>query len=162
MNLSDHLTLREVTRSQTATRHGIDNTPTDEHLASLKVLARELFEPLRAYASNARGKSTPLHISSGYRSKKLNTKIGGSRTSQHSKGEALDIDIDGRYRDFSNTILFNLIAHKLDFDQLIWEFGTTTKPDWVHVSYVSREKNRKSVIRAYRENGKTKYTKMLS
>jgi len=159
MKLSAHLSLREVTRSQTATRHGIPNQPSEEHLRNLVKLATELFEPIRAAVSDARGKSSPLHISSGYRSDALNKRIGGSKTSQHSKGQALDIDIDGRFSDFSNADLFYLIA-KMDFDQLIWEFGDNTKPDWVHVSYVDGEKNRNQKLGAFRKNGKTSYINM--
>lgn len=155
--LSEHLSLPEIINSQTAIRNNIDNNPTEEHLENLWVLANELFEPIRALVSADRGVETPLAISSGYRSKTLNDRIGGSPSSQHSKGQAIDIDLDGWYEDFDNADLFYLILEEVDFDQLIWEFGTSDKPNWVHVSYVSPEKNRKNILVAYKENGKTKY-----
>ncbi len=98
-----------------------------------------------------------IYVSSGYRSDALNKAIGGSRKSQHSKGEALDLDNDNKNVAASNTEIFNYIKDNLDFDQLIWEFGTDENPDWVHVSYLSIDENRKRCLRAYKENGKTKY-----
>ena len=148
MKLSKYLSLSEVTKSQTATRRGIDNFPTDEHLSNLTLIAEEVFEPLRAYIGR------PLHISSGYRSEKLNEAIGGSKTSQHSKGQALDID--GDMTSVSNRAIFNYIMVNLDFDQLIWEFGDDNNPAWVHVSY-KKEGNRNQILKAIRVNGRVKY-----
>jgi zinc D-Ala-D-Ala carboxypeptidase len=155
--LSEHLSLQEIIKSQTASRHGIQNTPSTAHLNNLRVLANELFEPIRAAVSADRGKDTPVSISSGYRSKLLNDKIGGSTRSQHSTGQAIDIDLDGWYEDFSNADLFFLIVEDLDFDQIIWEFGDEDNPDWVHVSYVNQEANRKKITKAYKKDGKTHY-----
>ena len=155
--LSEHLSLKEIIKSQTASRNGIKNTPTAAHLKNLQILAQELFEPIREAVSADRGVDTPIPISSGYRSKELNERIGGSKTSQHSIGQALDIDLDGWYPDFDNADLFYLILEEIDFDQIIWEFGDDDKPDWVHVSYKSPEQNRKKVTRAIRKEGKTHY-----
>ena len=152
MNLSKNLTLKEVIKSNTATRLGIDNTPTPEHLENLKVLAEELFQPLRDIIKY------PIYISSGYRSKTLNQAINGSQNSQHSKGQALDIDMDISGTDnVTNWDIFCTIKEELDFDQLIHEAGKLGEPNWVHVSYVSPEVNRNQVLRMYKENDKTKY-----
>jgi len=149
MKLSEHLDLVEVTRSESAKRRGISNMPTEEHIQNLKTLAEKVFEPIRA---NFR---QPIRISSGYRSQSLNAAIGGATRSQHSTGEALDIDMDGTA--LSNKEIFNFIKDKLSFDQLIWEFGTDNNPDWVHVSYSANGNQRKQVLKAIKENGKTKY-----
>lgn len=151
MRLSNNLSLSEMTKSITAIRLGIDNTPTETHLNNMKALANNVFQPIRDYFGK------PITISSGYRSEKLNKAIGGSLTSQHSKGEAMDIDNDGT--SISNTDIFNFIKTNLIFDQLIWEFGDNKKPDWVHVSYKSNGVNRKEVLRAKKINGKTIYEK---
>jgi len=154
--ISQHLTYEEVYKSQTAIRNSIDNTPNEEQLNNIKLLAEKVFEPLRQLVSNARGKDSPLFISSCFRCEALNKLVGGSPTSQHCKGQAVDIDMDGRFPDFDNAKLFNLVKEQIDFDQLIWEFGTDQNPDWVHVSY-NANGNRKSIIRAVISDGKTKY-----
>jgi zinc D-Ala-D-Ala carboxypeptidase len=151
MKLSEHLNLSEVTKSDTAKRKGISNEPTPEHLENFKKLAENIFEPIRKHFNQ------PIFISSGYRSKELNTAIGGSLTSQHCSGEAIDIDMDGRSNTVTNKAVFDYIKGNLNFDQLIWEFGTDSNPDWVHVSYESTGKQRKQVLRAVRVNGKTTY-----
>ena len=150
MKISPHLSLAELTRSQTAKRNGIDNTPTAEHLENFKILAEMVFEPIREHFK------TPIFISSGYRSKALNAFIKGSASSQHCKGQAIDIDMDGGNGEVTNRMIFDFIKNKLDFDQLIWEFGTDFNPDWVHVSYV-KGKNRKQKLKAIRSGGKTSY-----
>ncbi len=150
MKISNHLSLAEVTRSETAKRKGISNTPTAEHLENFKILAENVFEKIRAHFG------VPIHISSGYRSKELNDAIGGSQTSQHSKGQAIDIDMDGSSSGVTNADVYNFIKDNLEFDQLIWEFGTDKNPDWVHVSYVNGP-NRKQKLKAVRTNGKTSY-----
>ncbi|MFY7938748.1 MAG: D-Ala-D-Ala carboxypeptidase family metallohydrolase [Flavobacterium sp.] len=149
MKLSEHLELAEVIRSESAKRRGIKNMPPEEHIKNLKLLAENIFEPIRA---NFR---QPIRISSGYRSKELNDAIGGSLTSQHCQGEAIDIDMDGTA--LKNSEIFNFIKDKLIFDQLIWEFGTKDNPDWVHVSYESNGKQRKQILRAIKKDGKTQY-----
>ncbi len=150
MKISTHLNLAEVTRSDSAKRHGIDNTPTAEHLENFKLLAEKVFEPIRLHFKE------PIFISSGYRSKALNDFIGGSASSQHCKGQAIDIDMDGSKGGVTNKMVFDFIKSRLDFDQLIWEFGTDANPDWVHVSYV-KIGNRKQKLKAVRVGGKTMY-----
>jgi zinc D-Ala-D-Ala carboxypeptidase len=150
MKISTHLNLAELTRSETAKRHGIDNTPTEEHLENFKILAERVFEPIRAHFG------VPIFISSGYRSKALNEFIKGSPSSQHCKGQAIDIDMDGGNGEVTNRMVFDFIKNKLDFDQLIWEFGTDFNPDWVHVSFM-KSGNRKQKLKAIRTNGKTTY-----
>jgi len=149
MQLSKNLTLAEVTRSESAKRKGISNQPTLVHLENFKKLAVNIFQPIRDHFD------VPIHISSGYRSKALNSVIGGSSTSQHCQGEAIDIDMDGT--SITNAQIFNFIKDNLNFDQLIWEFGTDKNPDWVHVSYESTGKQRKQILKAIRKNGKTSY-----
>jgi hypothetical protein len=124
--------------------------PTPEHLENIKTLCEKVLEPIRA-------KFGPINISSGYRSSDLNHFIGGSLNSDHCKGRAADIDMDGHGGEVSNTDIFNYIKESLDYDQLIWEFGNKEKPDWVHVGYRGKE-NRKQTLRATKVNGKTTYT----
>lgn len=150
MKISEHLDLSELTRSDSAKRNGISNMPTAEHIENFKKLAENVFEPIRLHFGK------PIRISSGYRSKELNAKIGGSSTSQHSTGEAVDIDMDNT--DISNKEVFDFIKNNLIFDQLIWEFGNDSNPDWVHVSYESTGKQRKQVLRAKKVNGVAKYS----
>lgn len=152
MQLSEHLTLAEVTKSQTATRLGIDNTPTIDHMESLRAVAKKVFEPIRNHFG------VPIAVTSGYRSKALNEAIRGSRSSQHCKGQAVDIDADV-YGRVTNAEIFHYIKDHIDFDQLIWEFGDDKNPDWVHVSYVESNANRGEILIAYRENGRTRYKK---
>jgi len=151
MKISEHLDLSEVIRSESAKRNGISNMPTEAHIANLKLLAEKVFEPIR---NNFR---CPIIISSGYRSKELNAKVGGSATSQHSSGEAIDIDMDGTPNNVTNKMIFDYIYKNLEFDQLIWEFGTNENPDWVHVSYESTGKQRKQALKAIKTNGQTHY-----
>jgi hypothetical protein len=153
MKLSKNLSLSEVIKSNTATRKGIDNSPNNDHLESLEDIAKDIFQPLRDDLG-------VIYVSSGYRSDALNKAIGGSRKSQHSKGEALDLDNDNKNKAATNTEIFNYIKDNLDFDQLIWEFGTDEKPDWVHVSYTTKRPNRNQILKAYRQSGKTKYKSM--
>lgn len=150
MQLSEHLTLAEVTKSQTATRLGIDNDPDAHQLAALKAIAEHIFEPVRNHFG------VPIGISSGLRSKALNQAIGGSSRSQHCHGQALDIDAD-IYGGITNADIFHYIKNHLDFDQLIWEFGDDNNPAWVHVSFTDDDTNRGQTLRAIKENGKTKY-----
>jgi len=151
MKLSEHLDLSEVTRSESAKRKGISNMPTEAHIANFKLLAENIFEPIRTHFR------CPIIISSGYRSKELNAAIGGSLTSQHCQGEAIDIDMDGTPNGVTNRMVFDYIKDNLEFDQLIYEFGDKENPDWVHVSYESSGKQRKQILKAVRTNGKTSY-----
>jgi len=148
MRLSNNLTLAEVTKSATAKRKGISNEPNIEHLENLKALAENIFQPLRNYFG------VPITVSSGYRSADLNRLIGGSTTSQHCKGEAIDIDV---YGNLTNADVFSYLREHTYFDQLIWEFGDEKQPDWVHCSYKRNGKNRGEVLRAVRVNGKVRY-----
>jgi len=123
--------------------------PTSEHLENLKELALNVFQPIRDHFK------VPIHISSGYRSRILNNAVNGAAKSQHCSGQAIDIDVDGT--SITNKQVFDYIKENLDFDQLIFEFGTDKNPDWVHVSY-SKDNNRKQVLRAKRNGIKTYYT----
>jgi hypothetical protein len=152
MKISEHLDLVEVTRSETAKRKGISNMPIAEHIENFKKLAERIFEPIRSHFN------VPIHISSGYRSKGLNTAIGGSLTSQHCSGEAIDIDMDGSANGVTNKMVFEYIKDNLEFDQMIWEFGNSEAPDWVHVSYETTGKQRKQILRATKSGGKTVYS----
>lgn len=137
MRLSDHFTLAEFTKSQTADRHGIDNTPDDAQTERLKILCENVLEPVREHF----GKS--FSPSSGFRSEELCVKIGSKTTSQHAKGEAVDFEIPG----VDNKELAYWIVDNLDFDQLILEYYKPGVPDsgWVHVSFKG-EGNRNEVL----------------
>jgi uncharacterized protein YcbK (DUF882 family) len=136
--ISEHITEAEAFKSQTATRKGIDNTTTDpEVLANMKHVA-ELFEQIRANFGK------PIGISSFYRSPALNKAVGGAKTSQHVRGEAIDIDAD-IFGGVKNSEIF-AFAKTLDFDQLLWEFGNTNEPAWVHISRKRTGKNRKQIL----------------
>jgi len=153
MHLSKNLSLAEVTKSATAMRRGIANEPTIEHLENLKAVAENVFQPLRDEFL------CPIAVTSGYRSKALNDAIGGSLTSQHCKGEALDLDADV-YGVITNADIFYYITERLDYDQCIWEFGTDENPAWVHVSFKRNGKNRREQLRAERKGGKTVYRRL--
>lgn len=145
MNLTENLTLQEATKSNTATRLGIDNTPSESIIETMKMTAEKIFQPLR----DALG---PIRVSSFYRSPDLNRAIGGSKTSQHCTGEAIDM----QGISVSNAELFMEACKLEDFDQIIWEFGTLEEPDWVHVSY-SKTHNRKQILRATKIGKRTAY-----
>ena len=158
MQLSKNLALSEVTRSETAKRRGISNMPTPEHIENFKKLAENVFQPIRDHFG------VPIRISSGYRSEALNKAIGGAGkmvngkyvpSSQHCTGEAIDIDLDGT--SITNKQIFDYIKANLEFDQLIWEFGTDANPDWVHVSYESTGKQRKQVLKDIKKGSATSY-----
>jgi hypothetical protein len=149
MRLSENLTLAEVTKSATAKRKGISNEPTIEHMENLKAVAQNIFQPVRDHFGK------PIAVTSGYRSADLNKAIGGSSTSQHCKGEAIDMDADV-FGGVTNREIFEYIKDNLDFDQLIYEFGDENNPDWVHCSFISKG-NRRQVLRAVRKNGRTSY-----
>jgi zinc D-Ala-D-Ala carboxypeptidase len=138
MRLTKDFTLKELC----VTKTGIHNEPNAEQKEALRLLAVNILQPAR----DALG---PIRVTSGFRNAKVNAAVGGSRTSQHTKAEAADLQCD------DNAALFKFIK-TLDFDQLIWEFGDKEQPDWVHVSFSKR--NRKEVLRAKRVGGQTKYT----
>ena len=145
MKLSEHLELSEVIRSESAKRNGISNMPTQDHIENFKILATKVFEPIREHFG------VPIRISSGYRSAELNKCVGGSATSQHSTGEAIDIDQD--QTTITNKQVFQYIKDNLAFDQLINEFNYS----WVHVSYKANGKQRGEVLEAYKLGVVTKY-----
>jgi len=147
--ISKHISNKEGVYSRTALRLNIDNTPTQDHKQNMRLLAENIFEPLRAYVGG------PIKINSFYRSPELNKAIGGSTKSQHCNGQA--IDIDDTFGKATNAEMFEFIKKHLDFDQIIWEFGDNKNPNWVHVSYVSPQENRNRCLKAYKENNKTKY-----
>ncbi|CAB5194477.1 Peptidase M15A, C-terminal [uncultured Caudovirales phage] len=149
MKLTAHFDLSEFTRSESAKREGLDNTPTPEHLENIKILCEKVLEPIRLRFGS-------INISSGYRGKLLNHFIGGAVNSDHCVGRAADIDMDDIGTGVTNTEIFNYIKDNLDYDQLIWEFGNKEKPDWVHVGYRLNE-NRKQTLRATKVNGKSHY-----
>jgi zinc D-Ala-D-Ala carboxypeptidase len=148
-NISKHVSYKEGVRSNTALRLGIENAPSDEQLENMSVVANEVFEPLREWVGG------PIKINSFFRCYKLNKAIGGSKTSQHMSGQAMDID--DTFGCKTNAEMFNYVKDNLDFDQMIWEFGDDDNPDWVHISFVSKEENRNRCLKAYKEKGKTKY-----
>ena len=147
--ISKHISYKEGVYSITATRRGIDNTPDDDQLHFMEIIAENVFEPLRQHVGG------PIKINSFFRCVELNKAIGGSATSQHCKGQA--IDIDDTFGVMSNAEMYSWIKDNLDFDQMIWEFGDNDNPNWVHISYVSPDKNRNRCLKAYKENKKTKY-----
>ena len=152
MQLSSNFSLQELTKSQTATRKGIDNTPSPEHHENLKRLCENVLQPVRDHFSRV------VTVSSGYRSPELCTAIGSKITSQHAKGEAADFEIFG----VSYKELADYINEHLDYDQLILEYWNETDPNsgWVHCSY-SEGNNRNQYLKAYKdENNKTCYQPM--
>lgn len=147
--LSKHVSLHEGVYSRTAERLGLKNDPSDEHLLNMITISEKVFEPLRKHVEG------PIKINSFYRGPELNKAIGGSSKSQHCHGQA--IDIDDTFGHMSNADMYYWIKDNLNFDQMIWEFGTDKNPNWLHVSYVSDEENRNRCLEAYKLNGKTKY-----
>ena len=151
MKLTENFSLSELTKSQTAERKGIDNTPSPEHQENLKLLCESVLQPVRDHFGKV------VTISSGYRSPELCTAIGSKITSQHAKGQAADFEIFG----VSNKTLADYIDSELHYDQLILEYWNESDPNsgWVHCSF-SEGQNRKQYLRAYKEDGRTKYEPM--
>ena len=152
MNLSENFSLIELTKSQTATRRGIDNTPSTEHRDNLKSLCEMILQPVRSHFNRV------VSVSSGYRSEELCLAIGSKITSQHAKGQAADFEIYG----LSNKELADWINENLDYDQLILEYWREEDPNsgWVHCSF-NLQGNRKQYLKAYKEKGKTKYEQVF-
>ena len=148
--ISDHITFKEATYSYTAKRKDIDNTPSDYAITNMVGVAQNIFEPLRKWVGG------PIKVTSFFRSEELNKAIGGSTSSQHCEGRAMDID--DVYGHKTNAEMFEYIKNNLDFDQLIWEFGTDENPNWLHISYVSPDENRMRCLKATKINGKTSYS----
>lgn len=143
MNLSKHVTRAEFERSETAINHGIPNFMNEFEIQRAILLCQNVFEPIRAYVGR------PIRINSGFRSAALNRRIGGSRTSQHTLGEAMDLDLHDRD-------LFEWILDNVEYDQAIFEGGTEEKADWFHISY-RKGRNRKQALRMIKKGGKTTY-----
>jgi len=148
MKLSKNFSLAEFTKSQTALRHGLDNEPKEEHLDAAKALFEKVVQPVR-------DRFGPTVINSGYRGEELNEKVGGSPTSQHCLGQAVDIECPG----VANADVAEWITKNTEFDQVILEFYTPGIPDsgWVHVSYKANGDNRKIALTAMKEHGRTVY-----
>ncbi len=155
--ISSNITLYEATKSITANRKGINNIPNDDQLKNMKMIAENVFELLRRGLGD-----NPIYIASFFRCEELNTLIGGASGSQHMaiNGAAMDLDVDNSTHLY-NYQLFNYIKDHLDYDQILWEFGTDLNPDWVHVSY-KKEGNRKEALRVSKKNGKTVYEKYIA
>tara|TARA_R110000772_G_scaffold268646_1_gene397008 strand:+ start:317 stop:793 length:477 start_codon:yes stop_codon:yes gene_type:complete len=147
--ISNHITYKEAVHSNTALRLNIKNIPNNKEVSNMVIIATQIFEPLREYAEG------PIKINSMFRSKDLNRAIGGSISSQHCKGQA--IDLDDTFGCKTNAEMFSYIKTNLNFDQLIWEFGDSTNPNWIHVSYVSDDLNRNKILIAEKINGRTSY-----
>ena len=150
--ISKHVSWKEGTVSNTGLRLGLDNTPNEEQIENMKVVAKKLFEPLREWVGG------PISVNSFFRGEPVNTAIGGSKRSQHMKGQAMDIDDTMGHK--TNAEMFHYIKDNLDWDQMVWEFGTEHpdgNPNWIHISYVSPERNRKRLTLAVTEKGRTVY-----
>jgi hypothetical protein len=147
--ISAHVTYVEATHSQTAIRHRKENIPDNEQLVAMRLIAEKVFEPVRTHFK------VPIAITSFFRSKQVNSLVGGSVNSQHVKGEAMDINA-AVLGGVSNAEIFFFIKDNLLFDQLIWEFGNDKNPDWVHVSYKNIG-NRRQILRAKKNGHSTKY-----
>ena len=141
MKLSANFSLEEMTKSQVALRNGIPNNPNATQIDALRELCLNVLQPIRSYFNK------PVTVSSGFRSCELCIAINSSINSQHTKGEAADIEIIG----LDNKELFDYIKNNIDFDQMILEFYSGGNSGWLHVSYVSQKKNRKQTLKAYRD-----------
>lgn len=148
MNLTNNFTLQELTKSETALRNDLDNTPGDEVIANLKLLCEKVLQPIRDHFAKG------VKVNSGYRSPEVNAAVGGSRTSDHCKGMAADIEIPG----LPNAELAEWIESNLEYTQVILEFYTPGVPDsgWVHVSYDPNNVKKQSLT-AVKQQGKTVY-----
>ena len=148
MQLTKNFSLAEMTKSETALRHDMDNTPGEKEIGNLKLLCEKVLQPVRDHYGKG------VKVNSGFRHPEVNAKVGGSKTSDHCRGQAADIEIPG----VANADLAKWIVDNLDFRQVILEFYTPGIPDsgWVHVSYVA-EDNKKEVLTATKKDGKTVY-----
>lgn len=146
MKLTEHFTLAELTVSQEAARSGLKNEPNDTQVEALRLLCAMVLEPLRARVKR------PVIVTSGYRSKSINARIGGAAGSQHTRGEAADIIVPGMD---SGAVVDIIRAMRLPFDQIIDEFGS-----WVHVSHSLAGGNRGEVLMAWRRGGQTNYRRV--
>ena len=152
MNLTANFSLAEMVKSETALRHDMDNTPGEAEIENLKTLAEKVLQPVRDHYGKG------VKVNSGYRHPEVNAKVGGSKTSDHCKGQAADIEIPG----VANADLAKWITENLSFTQVILEFYTPGIPDsgWVHVSYNPADL-KKQVLTATKKDGKTVYLQGL-
>ena len=138
-NISENISFKEATCSETAKRLKIKNEPSETHIKNMKIIAEKCFQPLREWADH------PIRINSMYRCGELCEAIKSSKNSQHTKGQAIDLSSLGEK---TNGELFEWIKENLDFDQMIWEFGNDESPKWIHISYVNKKSNRNRILRA--------------
>lgn len=155
--ISDNISYKEATKSYQAIRRGLDNTPDENQLHAMRLTAKQIFQPVREHFK------VPIAVTSFFRSPEVNKAVGGVSSSHHTKGQAIDVDADVYQQKLAsgeiltNKMIFDYIAENLDYDTIIWEFGTEDDPAWVHISYV-RDNNRKRKLRAFRDwRGKTHY-----
>tara|TARA_R100000278_G_scaffold110767_2_gene88083 strand:- start:1337 stop:1795 length:459 start_codon:yes stop_codon:yes gene_type:complete len=146
--ISKYISWNEAVKSKTAEKHEIENSPNENQIQEMKKLAKNVFDPLRVWAGH------PIRVNSFFRSPELCLKLKSKPTSQHTKGQAIDIDSLGEK---TNSDLFYYIKENLNFDQLIWEFGDDENPDWIHVSFVNENSNRGNVLKAIKKNKKINY-----
>lgn len=141
--ISEHISYKESTVSQTAERLGIKNEPNPEQLKRMKLVAEKCFEPIRAHYGK------PINVTSFFRGDELNKAVpGSSKTSQHCQGEAIDFVCENM-KD-----LIEWIRKNIEFDQLIYEYGTDDSPAWIHISYTEQRPNRQHVLRVKLVNNK--------
>ena len=163
-DISNNISFKEATKSYQAIKHGIDNVPNEEQLANMISVAEKIFQPVREHFSVAIG------VSSFFRHPEVNKAVGGAKASQHMKGQAIDLDadtydktvtVDGEEVLLTNKMIFDYIVANLEFDTILWEFGTDKNPNWVHVSYVEGN-NRGRKLVAYKDNNKKTQYKFYS
>lgn len=153
--LSEHFTLAELVHSTTAESRNIKNVPDIDSLNNLKFLVKNVLEPLRIKYGK------PIIVSSGYRCIQLNRVIGGAANSQHTSGKAADIHSSSDSLSDNRELFRTILSSGIEFDQLIWEFGNETEPDWIHISYDWKHGNRKQILKATKVNGKTHYRPLI-
>ncbi|HEY0051098.1 MAG TPA: D-Ala-D-Ala carboxypeptidase family metallohydrolase [Pyrinomonadaceae bacterium] len=145
MSLSENFKLLEFVTSVTASNHGIDNSPNNTEIEHLRILCRKILQPARRAAG-------PLKISSGFRSEQLNRLVGGAPDSDHRRGFAADVvPLSGLTRELAVWVARNC----REFDQIILEFGTDSRPEWIHLSVAP--KLRRQILRATKKDGQTIY-----
>jgi len=149
-NISKNITYAEAVRSNTAIRHDLDNTPNAIELEAMELVADKVFQPVREHFDTA------IYLSSFFRAPEVNVKAGGSKTSSHPMGEAIDMDADV-FGGVTNKEIFDYIKDNLEFDQLIWEYGTDDNPAWVHASF-KKSDNRNEILVVKKVDGESHYT----
>tara|TARA_R110000765_G_scaffold386217_1_gene478209 strand:+ start:5106 stop:5600 length:495 start_codon:yes stop_codon:yes gene_type:complete len=156
--ISNNITFREATKSRKAMSLGLENLPNEDQLSNMILVAENVFQPLREHYGWS------IAITSFFRAKEVNEAVGGAKYSAHMKGQAIDIDADVIEQEFpdgcefTNKMIFDWIVENCEFDTIIWEYGTSENPAWVHVSYVEGN-NRKRKLRVARDrSGKSHYS----